>query len=154
MSTEQPGTTPVPSQPQGFPPAATPPPPPQPAQFGTYQPSPYQAQPGWTGQPSQYPSMAPAPKSASPLTDPKTLADKLPLMALLVLIGFGVYGVYSLIMGFVNAADGYGSTGGYIIDGIFSLVRYAAQGLVYFSILMALKYVIDLIRAKSDGSAK
>ena len=167
MSTDQSGYIPVPPQPQGTPatpvpqpPAAVPAPPapaPAPAAAQAFPPQPgaYQPQPGvYQPQPGQYPGvpvMVPPPQP-SLLTDPRALVAKLPLVALVTLIGFGVYGLYCLISGIVDAAGTYGRAES-AVNGIFALVLYCMEGLVYFAILMTLKHFADLKQAKLDAAA-
>jgi len=117
----------------------------------------YQAQPGWgQPQPGQYPGMpmyaAPAPKQPSLFTDPKTLVSKLPLVALIILIGYTVYAVYSLISGIISATGEYGSVS-YALMGIFGVILYLVEGLAWFAFLMAIKHLIDLKQADADAKA-
>ena len=125
--------------------------PPQQAQpypgYPPYQQQQVYQQGAWQGQP-QYMPMPPAPKPPSPLTDPKALTEKLPTVALVVLCGFGLAGLLNLLYTFVGGSISMGLT-----SGVASFCVYAAWGIVGFSVLMSLKYIIDLKNAKIEAAA-
>jgi len=125
---------------------SVPPAPGQTPQPYPYQQQMYQPQPGaWSGQPMQYAPMPVVPKAPSPLTDPKTLTEKLPLIAQITFIAFAVVGLVHCIVELVTPA--YGASVMYRVQGIFDLIYYCALGLVFFAILMWAKHLIDLKEA-------
>jgi len=137
---------------------------------------PYQQQ-MWPGQPmpGQYPGMPmyAMPKPPSPFSDPKTLVDKLPMFAMIALIGFSLYGLLNAISTFIFGAGisklfgalsdlssmtGGGSTPGaggitapVVLMGIGQLCYGVAIGVVVFAALMSLKHFLDLKQAKLDA---
>ena len=119
----------------------------QPYGYPPYQQA-YQPQPQWGGQP-QYMPMPPAPKQPSILTDPKALVDKLPLAALIVLIGGGAAGLFSLISSFLAG----GFLGYYVLSYIGSFLLDCAIGVLGFALLMTLKHFLDIKQAEADAAA-
>lgn len=155
MSTDQSGyLPPAPQQPQGV--SVPPQPVGMPGQMPGAPAQPYQQmyqqpqQPGaWPPQPMQYmPAPPPAP---SPLTNPKALSDKLPMIALIVAGGYALYALYLLIMGIVNATGARGSAT-FVFSGIFGAISQLAIGLAFFALLMGLKHLIDLKQASTDAN--
>ena len=148
MSNEQ--TNPIPPPPEPPAPGVAPEAMNQPAQpYPGYPPYQQMYSPGaWPGQPIQYIQMAPAPKGPSPLTDPRTLTDKLPLIALIVAGGFVANGLYLLIRGFIGAP--YGSRTYYAFAGVFGFVIQCVIGLALFAAIMVTKHIIDLKHAELE----
>ena len=90
----------------------------------------------------------PVQKAPSPLTDPRTLVDKLPLVGAIVFIGFALNGLFRMI------ADFTGSGGGIkFFGGIVDLVMACVFGLLWFVATMVIKHVIDLAREKVEPAA-
>jgi len=167
MSTDQTGPILTPQSPdpvapqpipQNLPPAGafgTPPAPPAPSvapqpfapqgqPYGAQmpQPQPGYGQPAWQGQPQYVPMV---PKQPSPLTDAKAFANKLlPIAALVTVCGYGLYGIWQLINGITYSTGTYGGGGQMVGSGIFALIFYCAQGVLWACVLLGIKHLISL----------
>ncbi|MCL2652798.1 MAG: hypothetical protein FWD63_03305 [Propionibacteriaceae bacterium] len=147
MSYEQSGYIPSPQQ------GAVPPPD---AQMPGVMPQPgmpYQQQ-AWGGQPM--PGYAPAmyapppPPAPSMFNSPAVLVSKLPLLALIGLIGFSLGGLLYLVSDIVSATGYHVSMGTYILNGVTSLIQGVVTGVVWFAVLMTLKYFADKHEAPAE----
>ena len=171
MSTDQSGfipiPQPIPEQAIPVPPVSAPPqagvvpPMPQPGTVPPYQQT-YPPQPGaWPGQqPGQYAAMPAyqAPKQPSFFSDPKAVVSKLPVFALIGLVGFCAYGLFGLISQIMIGANGFSSpytpsglAASYVMQGFVQLFIGVASGVVWFAALMALKHLADLKEPKPEA---
>lgn len=150
-----PPAPPVPPISVPVPPVSVPPPPSPipPAPVAAPYQSAYTPQPtAWAGQqPGQY-QQAPAyaaPKQPSLLSDPRGVVAKLPLVAMVGLIGFSVFGLFMLIADIIMAAQGYSGGATPVFEGLAYLVLGVTLGIVWWAVLMTLKHLAD---AKGSGN--
>jgi len=92
----------------------------------------------------------PAPPAPSLFNSPSVLVSKLPLVALIGLIGFTLAGVLYLVGEIVSATSYHASMGSYVVNGVGYLVEYVIWGVVWFAVLMTLKHLADQHEAKVD----
>jgi len=113
-----------------------------------YQPQ-MQPQPGvWAGQPvagyAPAPMYAPPPPPApSMFNTPSVLVSKLPLLAIIGLGGFSLVGLLNLIAAILSGTSYHSPIGYYLLQGIGSFVEYVVLGVVWFAVLMTLKFFAD-----------
>jgi len=81
---------------------------------------------------------------------PSVLVSKLPMLAVIGLIGFSLAGVLYLVSNIVSGIGPYASIGSYVISGVGSLIDYVVMGVMWFAVLMTLKHFAD----KHDAPAE
>ena len=162
MSTDPTNLIPPPPDVPGVPPAPQPYP-----GYPPYQQQ-YPPQGAWPQQ--QYMQAPRMPKPPSAISDPKLFVDKLPLVAMIVFIGFAVVGLFNAILMFattgtissaLNSISPYGGVSGLggimaglVFSGLATLIQYLVYGLIAFSALMVVKHFLDLKQAKIDAAAQ
>ena len=92
----------------------------------------------------------PAPPAPSMFSSPSVLVSKLPMLALIGLIGFSFVGLLYLINNIVAVVSFHGGAASYLLTGIGSLVEYVVRGVVWFAVLMTLKHFADKHEAPAE----
>jgi len=143
--------------------------PPAPQPYPGYPPYQQQYAPQGAWPQQQYMPAPRMPKPPSALNDPKLFVGKLPLVAMIVFIGFAVVGLFNAILMFattgtissaLNSLSPYGGVSGMggimaglVFSGLATLIQYLVYGLIAFAALMVVKHFLDLKQASIDAAA-